>query len=608
MLKTMRNAAKYIWIFVAVLFVGGFLLYQTSGLSGSTATRNTAIASVNGRDVTVTEWVRATEQRATDASQRLGRPLTLEERKQVEQETFDELVSNILLEQELERRGIRVTDAEVIEAARTSPPQEFMNAPQLQTDGHFDPAKYLRFLGSPMAKEQGILAGLESMYRTQIPREKLTDQIAAGVYITDPELWSLWRDTHDTAQVTSVRFAPDSATTSSVHPTDAELHDYYDRHHDELTRKGQASISLLIIPRTITAADTAAVLTHLLALRHDITTGAKFEDVAKRESADSASAVNGGSLEWGKRGRFVPQFETAAWALKPGEISPPVLTPFGYHLIKMDQRQGDSALFRHILLRVLQSDSSAGRTNARADSLERLDAQSELPAQFDHAAKIMGITPVTLHVAEGSSAFAAGRQVPSVGAWAFSGSKVGESSDLFESENGYYLARLDSLTTGGLPSFEAAAPEIRRAIATEKAIDLLAIKAKQLATQAASSSLEQAAQAEKLTAVKSPPFTRTSFVPDLGQMNEAIGAAFTLAPGTVSAPIKTSTAVYVLRVDRRVGADSAAWVKQKDTQRQTVLRTLRRERADEFLADLRQVAKIVDNRKLIEATTRRTAA
>ena len=76
----------------------------------------------------------------------------------------------------------------------------------------------------------------------------------------------------------------------------------------------------------------------------------------------------------------------------------------------------------------------------------------------------------------------------------------------------------------------------------------------------------------------------------------------------MSAPIKTSTAVYVLRVDRRVGADSAAWVKQKDTQRQTVLRTLRRERADEFLADLRQVAKIVDNRKLIEATTRRTAA
>jgi peptidyl-prolyl cis-trans isomerase D len=363
-----------------------------------------------------------------------------------------------------------------------------------------------------------------------------------------------------------------------------------------------------VIPRVITAADTAAVLAHLLALRHEIDNGAKFEDVAKRESADSASAVNGGSLEWGRHGRFVPTFETAAWALKPGAISPPVLTPFGYHIIKMDQRQGDSALFRHILLRILQSDSSAGHTNARADSLERLDPQSESPAQFDHAAKAMGITPVVLHVTEGSGAFFNGRQVPSVATWAFSGSKVGESSDLFESENGYYLARLDSLTPGGLPTFEAAKPEIRRALATKHALDQLADKAQQLATQAAGSSLEQAAQAANLQAVKSPAFTRTGFVPDLGQMTEAIGAAFSLPPGVVSAPVRTPTAIYVLRVDRRVSADSAAWLKQKDTQRETVMRTLRRERVEEFLADLRQVAKIVDNRKVIEAATRRAAA
>src|ERR1700735_3380989 len=211
-LKTMRSAAKYIWIF-------GFLLYQTSGLSGNTATARTPIASVNGEDIPVTEWIRATQQRATDASQRLGRPLSLEERKQVEQQTFDELVSDILLRQELDRRDSRVSDAEVIAAARTSPPPEFMNARQLQTDGRFDQAKYLRFLSSPMAKEQGILAGLESMYRTRIPQEKLSDQIAAGVYVTDGQLWSLWRDSHDTAQVTSVRLAPDSAREGGPPPS-----------------------------------------------------------------------------------------------------------------------------------------------------------------------------------------------------------------------------------------------------------------------------------------------------------------------------------------------------------------------------------------------------
>jgi peptidyl-prolyl cis-trans isomerase D len=603
----MRSAAKYIWIFVAALFILGFLLYQTSGLSGNTATARTPIASVNGQDIPVTEWVRATQQRATEASQRLGRPLSLEERNQVEQETFDELVSEILLHQELDRRDIRVTDAEVIEAARTSPPPEFMNAPQLQTDGRFDPAKYLRFLSSPMAKEQGVLAGLESMYRTRIPQEKLFEQIAAGVYVTDGQLWSLWRDSHDTAQVTSVRLAPDSASEAGPAPSDAALRDYYDHHHDELTRKGEASVSVIALPRVITAADSAATVAHLMVLRHEIEGGAKFEDVAKRESADSASAVNGGSLEWGKRGRFVPQFESAAWALKPGEMSGAVLTPYGYHLIKMDQRKGDSALFRHILLRVVQSDSSAAHVNARADSLERLAAQSESPAQFDHAAKAMGVTPAIIHVTEGTAAFLNGRQVPSVSAWAFSGAKVAESSDLYESENGFYLARLDSLAPGGLPAFEAAKPEVERALAKQRGLDHLATKAQEIATKAAGSSLEQAAKAGNLEAIKSPPFTRTSFVPDLGQMTEAVGAAFTLPVGAVSAPIKTDNAVFVLRVDRRIASDSAAWLKQKDTQRQTVMRTLRSERVEEFLADLRHVATIVDNRKVLETANRRAA-
>ncbi len=271
------------------------------------------------------------------------------------------------------------------------------------------------------------------------------------------------------------------------------------------------------------------------------------------------------------------------------------------------QRKGDSALFRHILLRIVQSDSSAAHVNARADSLERLAAQSESPAQFDHAAKVMGLAPVVLHVTEGTAAFLNGRQVPSVSAWAFGGAKVGESSDLFESENGFYLARLDSLTPGGLPPFEAAKPQIERALARQRGVDHLATKAKELAIKAAASSLEQAAKADTLEAIKSPPFTRTSFVPELGQMTEAVGAAFALPIGAVSAPIKTDNAVFVMRVDRRIASDSAAWLKQKDTQRQTVLDTLRRTRFEQFLADLRQVAKVVDNRKLLEAVNRRAA-
>jgi hypothetical protein len=93
------------------------------------------------------------------------------------------------------------------------------------------------------------------------------------------------------------------------------------------------------IPRTITPADSAAVRAHAVELRSEILKGAKFEDVAKRESADSSSAVEGGSLGRVTKGRFVKEFEDAAFALKPGEISDVVETQFGFHIIKLDERR-----------------------------------------------------------------------------------------------------------------------------------------------------------------------------------------------------------------------------------------------------------------------------
>ena len=66
--------------------------------------------------------------------------------------------------------------------------------------------------------------------------------------------------------------------------------------------------------------------------------------------------------------RFVPAFEETAYVLAPGQLSEPVLTQFGYHVIRVDARQGDTLALRHILVPVGQSDSSAARTDDRASA------------------------------------------------------------------------------------------------------------------------------------------------------------------------------------------------------------------------------------------------
>ena len=607
MLSTMRASAKYIWIIILVLFVGGFLLVETSGLLGrAPVTTTTAVAKVNGEDILATSWYQVTQNLEQAQTQQSNQSITLDERQRLQDQAFEQLVTDALLRQEYRRRGITVTDDEILQAARFSPPTQLMQSPELQTDGRFDPAKYQRFLQSPMARQEGLLLQLEQYYRTEIPKQKLFDQIATDVYVTDEQLWRRWQDSHDSAQVSFVAFGPERIPDTEVRVTDDEIRAYYDTHKKQFERPGTAKVSIIIIPRAVTAADSAAVRARAAALRARIIGGEKFEDVARAESADSVSAANGGSLGRGGRGRFIPQFETAAYALRPGEISQPVLTPFGYHIIRVDEKKGDTLSLRHILIRVQQSDSASTRTDRRADSLARIAASTDQPAKFDEAARTLQIPVLRATVIEGNPLTISGQFIPSVGPWAFQGAVPGETSELFDAEDGYYLARLDSITPGGTQSLDQAKNDIRTFLLNQKKVDKLLPQATNFAKVAAASSLESSAKLMGMEVVNTKSFTRVTGVPELSRFPEAVGAAFSLPVNTVSEPIRAMAGVVVERVDRRVPANRPAFDAQKEMLRQRELEQLRQQRVREFLSNLRAVAKVDDKRKQIEASARRS--
>jgi peptidyl-prolyl cis-trans isomerase D len=607
-LQQLRAATKYIFLFLLVSFVVGFLLMDTSGLvTRGAITPSTAVAEVNGRDILYTEWQQRVQQ-ATQNQQRSGRSLTQDEVREIEEQVLNEMIMQVLLEQEYRKRGISVSDEELREFARYAPPPFMYNNPDLQTEGRFDPAKYQRLLSSPQARQGGILLALESYYRTEIPKEKLFELVTDGVYLSDAELWRAWQDERDSAQVSYVAWRPAVDSNDMKAVTDAEIRSYFDAHKAEFERPGRARLSVVRIPRTISAADSAAVRDRNAQLRAEIAGGAKFEDVARRESHDTVSGANGGDLGRGARGRFVKEFEDAAYRLRPREMSGPVLTQFGYHLIRVDERKGDTLALRHILLRVTQGDSTATRTDRQADELARIAAGSEDPTKLDTAATQLGLQIMTLEASEGQPASLGTEMVPSVSAWAFSGARAGEISELFDDDGGYWIARLDTIVPGGEPSVERVRDEIRQRIARDKALDRLMPAAQQVAQAAVGSTLEAAARPANLVVIKSPTFTRLGFVPGLGQYSRPMGAAFSLPVGAVSAPIKDETGVFVIRVDRRVNASREEFEKQAEAMRGQRVQQLKRQRLQLFLDDLRRAAKIEDHRKEINATARRLEA
>jgi hypothetical protein len=158
-------------------------------------TPTTPVAVVNGTDVLYTVWTQRVQTEIQSAQERNGgRSLSQDDTRRIENSVFDQMVSEVLLQQEYARRGIFATDDEIREYARYAPPPWVMQAPELQTEGRFDPEKYSRLLASPQARQGQLLVQLEQYYRSEIPRQKLFDQIASGAYVADAELWRIWRD------------------------------------------------------------------------------------------------------------------------------------------------------------------------------------------------------------------------------------------------------------------------------------------------------------------------------------------------------------------------------------------------------------------------------
>ena len=323
--------------------------------------------------------------------------------------------------------------------------------------------------------------------------------------------------------------------------------------------------------------------------------------------ADESSAANGGTLPPGGRGRFVAPFEAAAYALRPGQISEPVQTDFGWHLIKLNERKGDTLSLQHILVKVTQGDSSATATDKAADKLSSMAAGSSDPAALDSAAAALGLLVSQIEVRDGQAASYLGRPIPGVSGWTFSGPGVGEISDLLDDDQGYYLARVDSLTVGGPQSFDDVKEEIRVVLKGRAAAAAMRAKAEAVLADAKASTLTAAATKAGLVAETAGPFTRQGFVAGFGFANPAVGASFS-APLGVPTLAMSDDGAFIVVVTARTEATRDAFELQKAQLRDQALQSLRQRRVQEFFEQLRRNADVVDRRQEINAALRKQSA
>lgn len=150
---------------------------------------------------------------------------------------------------------------------------------------------------------------------------------------------------------------------SGLTVTQKEVEEFYRENKDSIA-KVPPSVELYHIVREVEATNTAKKEAYNLAVRvrDSLLNGADFAVLAKKYSGDPGTASDGGNLGWFERGKLFPEFEKEAFKLQIGDISMPVETPFGYHIIETLDKKENSINTRHILFKIGQTTDDKEKT------------------------------------------------------------------------------------------------------------------------------------------------------------------------------------------------------------------------------------------------------
>jgi len=252
-------------------------------------------------------------------------------------------------------------------------------------------------------------------------------------------------------------------------PTSREVEAFYATHKDSIPdepEKVQLQ-HILIVPKIGQAAETRAQ-DRARAAMAELRAGKSFSAVAAKYSDDPGSSGRGGDLGWFGRGAMVPQFDAAVFGLKPGETTKqPVRTQFGFHIIRLAERNGDQVRASHILVMVKPSAQDIGRARKTIDGLRSRIAAGEdfgtvaRTYSHDNDSKArggdLGLVPVEAFPEEVKNELAA--------------MKEAEVSDVIETETGYHLVKLVKREPARRATFESVREQLTEYLKNKKMQD-----------------------------------------------------------------------------------------------------------------------------------------
>ena len=626
-LQSGNKAAKYILAGFLLIIAAAMVISLTPTFSGININETGVVASIGGHEIHREEIAKAAQRLAQRMAQ--GQQVPDFYVAMMRPEALRQLIQQAEIQYESERMGLKVSDQEFRDELQNVSPYK---------EAFFPGGKWV---GAEKYKEMLTQGGttvenFERDLRLELMERKLVNVIGANATVPDSEVEQAYKDENTKVKFQYAILKLDDIT-KTIKPTDTELKAFYDanlaRYTNSIPEKRQIKYFLISeksiadkvtvdpaeIQRAYSANQESYRVPARVKVRHilieipkpgpdgkvdpkavdearakamDVLKQAKatsdWTELAKKYSADPGSKDKGGELGWLGKGQTVAEFDKVAFAQSKGQISDPVQTSFGFHIIQTEDKEDAHlkplAEVKPALEETLKQDKvKTEMAKAATDAEATAQKQGLEKAAAKYGAQVVESNLITRN----DSLPGIGAQPPLMDAVFAATDKAGPQAT--QTPQSTVVFEVTKIVPPRTPSFEEKKDQVANEFKNQRAAAILSNKTREMADRAhAAHDLAKAAKEAGATLKTSDLVSRTQPVPDIGSMSGPANVAFTLKQGEISGPLNLGASQAVLQIVERQEPNTSGpeFAKQRDQLRERLSVQKRQQVINQFVTDL----------------------
>ena len=369
LITNMRSRMQVVMWTILVLFVTSMAIGGLVGGASITdifsGRQGNEVGSLNGKPILFEDFNQLVSNEINRLDQQSGRLISDEEREYIRAVVWERLIADLIVQEQIEKNKIVVGDEEVLFQMKNNPPPFLQNSDAFQSFGRFDLEKYLDAVLNPSQIDWKPIE--DFMQNVYLPSYKLQQYVSNAAAITSNDVLEDYKKRFLNYKV-EILHVTEKAIDQDFYnglladrPSDDELRNLYNENISDYDQPELRYLKYVKWPIKSNANDTLRVKLEAEDLIFRLNDGEDFALLANTYTEDPSNSADpqnlkGGNLGWFNKGQLLPEFEIASFEAEKGSIVGPILTEYGYHVIKVnDKRTVDSneqVNASHILLTI----------------------------------------------------------------------------------------------------------------------------------------------------------------------------------------------------------------------------------------------------------------